>query len=129
MTLKLPSEGTLLRIFIGDDDLFGGKPLHEAIVYKAREMNLAGATVFKGILGFGKNSRLRAAKFVELSPDLPILIEIIDTKEKIDTFLPVLDEMITSGLVTLEAVQVVKYVAETGQKNNERRKQSDFQET
>jgi PII-like signaling protein len=112
MTPKIPDEGTLLRIFIGDSDSYGGKPLHEAIVLRAREMHLAGATVFKGIMGFGKNSRLRAAKFVELSPDLPVLVEIIDSKQKIDTFLPVLDEMITNGLVTLETVQVVKYVAD-----------------
>ncbi|MGB9692966.1 MAG: DUF190 domain-containing protein, partial [Candidatus Sumerlaeaceae bacterium] len=107
MTHKLPEEGILLRIYIGDSDSYGNHALHEAIVYKAREMRLAGATVFKGIMGFGKNSRLRAAKFVELSPDLPIVVEIIDSKDKIESFLPIIDEMITNGLVTLEAVQVV----------------------
>jgi PII-like signaling protein len=112
MTLKIPEDGMLLRIFIGDSDSYAGRPLHEAIVLKAREMRLAGATVFKGIMGFGKNSRLRAAKFLELSPDLPVVVEIIDSREKIEGFLPVIDEMITNGLVTLEAVQVIKYVAQ-----------------
>jgi PII-like signaling protein len=112
MTLKIPEDGMLLRIFIGDSDSYAGRPLHEAIVLNAREMRLAGATVFKGIMGFGKNSRLRAAKFLELSPDLPVVVEIIDSREKIEGFLPVIDEMITNGLVTLEAVQVIKYVAQ-----------------
>ncbi|MCX7625890.1 MAG: DUF190 domain-containing protein [Candidatus Sumerlaeaceae bacterium] len=111
MTHGIPDQGLLLRIFIGDSDTFAGRPLHEAIVIKARELRLAGATVFKGIMGFGKNSRLRAAKFVELSPDLPVVIEIIDSKDKIESFLPILDDMITSGLVTLEAVNILKYVA------------------
>ncbi len=118
MTQNLPEEGILLRIYIGDSDTFGNRPLHEAIVYAAREQRLAGATVFKGIMGFGKNSRLRAAKFVELSPDLPIVVEIIDSKEKIEAFLPLLDKMITNGLVTLEAVQVVKYVAQSETKQS-----------
>jgi PII-like signaling protein len=115
MPHSLPEQGILLRIFIGDSDQYGKTPLYEAIVLKARELRLAGATVFKGIMGFGKNSRLRAAKFVELSPDLPVVVEIIDTEEKINAFLPFLDEVVTNGLVTLEAVQVVKYVGETPQ--------------
>jgi len=109
--MKLPQEGTLLRIFIGDSDMYQGKPLYEAIVLKARERHLAGATVLKGIMGFGKNSRLHSAKLLELSTDLPVVIEIIDTEENISQFLPELDTMITDGLVTVESVQVIKYIA------------------
>ncbi len=109
--MKLPEDGTLLRIYIGDSDMHGGKPLHEAIVLKAREMHLAGATVLKGVMGFGKNSRMHTAKLLELSTDLPVVIEIIDTAGRIEGFMPVLDEMVKEGLVTLEAVRVVKYVA------------------
>ncbi|AXA36182.1 MAG: hypothetical protein KatS3mg130_1345 [Candidatus Sumerlaea sp.] len=109
--MKLPQEGTLLRIFIGDSDMYQGKPLYEAIVLKAREMHLAGATVLKGIMGFGKNSRLHSTKLLELSTDLPVVIEIIDTQENISRFLPELDTMITDGLVTVESVQVIKYIA------------------
>lgn len=111
MTDKIPENGTLLRIFIGDSDEYAGRPLYEAIVRAARDRGLAGATVFKGIMGFGKNSRLKVAKFVEISPDLPVVIEIIDSQDKIEAFVPLLDDMVSCGLVTLESVQIIKYVA------------------
>ncbi len=105
----LPAEATLLRIFIGDTDRYGHKPLYEAIVLKAREMHLAGATVLKSPMGFGHTSRLHTAKILQLSTDLPIVIEIVDEPEKIQAFLPVLDGMMGGGLVTLEKVQVIHY--------------------
>ena len=112
-TMKLPEEGVLLRIFMGEADREPGRdrPLYEAIVRRAREAHLAGATVLKGPLGFGKNSRVHAAKLLELSTDLPIVIEIVDSEEKVNAFLPTVDELVTEGLVTLEAVRVLKYVA------------------
>jgi PII-like signaling protein len=109
---KLPSEAKLLRIFFGEADRHDGRPLYEAIVLKAREMGLAGATVFRGSMGFGKSSRLHTAKILRLSEDLPLLIEIVDTEAKIDAFLPVLDTMMGSGLITLEKVTVLRYGAE-----------------
>lgn len=109
--MKLPQEGELLRIFIGEADKWNGKPLYEAIVLKAREMNMAGATVLRGPMGFGKNSHLRTSKLLELSTDLPIIIEIVDTEKRIQDFMPVVDEMVKEGLVTLEKVEVIKYVA------------------
>lgn len=99
----------MLRIFIGEDDRTKGRPLYEAIVLKAREAGLAGATVLRGPMSFGKSSTLHTAKVLRLSEDLPIVIEIVDTQEKIDAFLPVLDPMMGSGLVTLERVQVLQY--------------------
>jgi hypothetical protein len=115
-TMKIPEEGVLLRIFIGESDREKGRdrPLYEAIVYRAREAHLAGATVLKGPMGFGRHSRLHSAKLLELSTDLPIVIEIVDSEEKVRSFLPVVDELVTEGLVTLEAVRVIKYVAPTG---------------
>jgi PII-like signaling protein len=112
-TMKLPEEGVLLRIFMGESDREpgGDRPLYEAIVMRAREAHLAGATVLKGPLGFGKHSRLHAAKLLELSTDLPILIEIVDSQEKINAFLPTVDELVVEGLVTLEAVRILKYAA------------------
>ncbi len=106
---KLPIEATLLRIFIGDADRFGHQPLYEAIVMKAREMHLAGATVLKSPMGFGRNSHIHTAKILQLSTDLPLVIEIVDLPEKIDAFLPELDEMMDGGLVTMEKVQVIAY--------------------
>lgn len=106
---NLPSEAKLLRIFFGEADMFDGKPLYEAIVLKAREMGLAGATVLRGPMGFGKSSRLHTSKILRLSEDLPLIIEIVDSEEKIDIFLPVLNDMMGSGLVTLEKVQVLRY--------------------
>ena len=99
----------LLRIFIGETDRWKHQPLHEAIVLKAREMHLAGATVLRGPMGFGKSSRLHTAKILRLSMDLPLIIEIVDTEEKINTLLPLLDEMMGGGLVTLEKVRVIHY--------------------
>lgn len=107
--MKIPKEGTLLRIFIGESDRFEGKPLYEAIVYLARKKGLAGATVLKGIEGFGAHSRMHTQKLLRLSQDLPIVVEIVDDKEKIDSFLPLLDEMIKEGLVTLEKANIVLY--------------------
>src|SRR5438270_11905843 len=107
--MTLPRDAVLLRIFIGEDDKFEHRPLYEAIVLKAREMHLAGATVLRGPMGFGHSSHIHTTKILRLSQDLPLVIEIVDTQEKIDSFLPVLDGMMTSGLVTLEKVQVLQY--------------------
>jgi PII-like signaling protein len=109
--MTLPHEGYLLRIFVGESDKWQGKPLYEAIVLKARELHLAGATVLRGPMGFGANSRLHTVKVLRLSEDLPMVIEIVDSKEKIDTLLPHLDEMVSEGLVTLEKVQIIQYRA------------------
>ncbi len=107
--MKLPEEGTLLRIFIGEKDLHHGKSLYEAIVLKARELNLAGATVLRGIMGFGADSRLHTMKVLRLSEDMPIIIEIVDTEEKISTIMPFIDESVQEGLVTMEKVRVIMY--------------------
>ncbi len=107
--MQIPKQALLLRIFIGEDDKFGGSPLHEAIVLKARELHLAGATVLRGPMGFGASSRLHTTKILRLSEDLPLVIEIVDSEDKINGFLPRLDEMMTSGLITLEKVQVLQY--------------------
>ncbi len=107
--MGLKGEAKLLRIFIGESDRFHGRPLFEAIVLKAKEHGLAGASVFKGVMGFGGRSRIHTARILRLSEDLPVMIEIVDTAEKIDAFLPVLDGMIQEGLVTLERVEVVWY--------------------
>jgi PII-like signaling protein len=109
--MNLPHEATLLRIFIGESDRWEHKPLYEAIVLKARETHLAGATVLRGPMGFGKSSRLHTAKILRLSMDLPTIIEIVDSEEKIQAFLPVLNEMMKGGLVTLEKVRVIDYRA------------------
>ena len=110
--MQIPHDAMLLRIFFGEDDKFGGLPLYEAIVLKAREMHLAGATVLRGHVGFGHSSRIHTTKILRLSQDLPIVVEIVDSKEKIDAFLPTLDGMMSSGLVTLEKVQVLQYGTE-----------------
>ncbi|MEJ2662615.1 MAG: DUF190 domain-containing protein [Spirochaetia bacterium] len=107
--MKLPEQSTLLRIFIGESDKYNHKPLYEQIVLKARELNLAGATVIRGILGFGADSRLHTAKLLNLSFDLPIVIEIVDTQENLDKLLPFIDEAVIEGLVTMEKVKVIKY--------------------
>ena len=109
--MHLPEDATLLRIFLGESDRWKHQPLYEAIVLKTREMHLAGATVLRGAMGFGKSSRLHTAKILRLSMDLPLVIEIVDSEEKINSFLPVLDEMIGGGLVTLEKVKVIDYRA------------------
>ena len=109
--MQIPTDAMLLRIFIGESDRWQHRPLYEAIVLKAREMHLAGATVLRGPMGFGKASRLHTAKILRLSMDLPLVIEIVDSEVKINTFLPVLDEMVGGGLVTLERVKVIDYRA------------------
>ncbi len=109
MTMQIPHDAVLLRIFFGEDDKVGRLPLYEAIVLKAREMHLAGATVLRGHIGFGHSSRIHTTKILRLSQDLPVVIEIVDSQEHIDAFLPVLDGMMSSGLVTLEKVQVLQY--------------------
>lgn len=107
--IKLPGEAELLRIFIGESDRWEGRPLYEMIVEEARRRSMAGATVTRGLMGFGAHSRLHTAKILRLSEDLPIVVEIVDTPEKIADFLPQLDQMIGEGLVTLEKVRVIAY--------------------
>ncbi|EHK52652.1 DUF190 domain-containing protein [Allomesorhizobium alhagi] len=113
--MQVPRQALLLRILIGEDDRNDGRPLYEAIVLKAREMHLAGATVLRGGMGFGHSSRLHMTKILRLSEDLPLVIEIVDGEDKINAFLPTLDTMMTSGLVTLEKVQVLQYGSRGGQ--------------
>jgi len=107
--MKLPEEGMLLRIFIGESDHYKGKALYEQIVLKARELNLAGATVLRGIMGFGADSRMHTAKLLRLSEDLPVIVEIVDTDENLQKILPFLDEVVTEGLITIEKARVIKY--------------------
>jgi PII-like signaling protein len=107
--MQIPHEAVRLRVFIGESDRWEHKPLYEAIVLKAREQHLAGATVLRGSMGFGKSSRLHTAKILQLSMDLPLVIEIVDSEEKIQAFLPVLDKMMGGGLITLEPVKVIDY--------------------
>lgn len=107
--MQIPRDAILLRIFIGESERSDHKPLYEAIVLKARELQMGGATVLRGPLGFGKSSHLHSAKILRLSEDLPMVIEIVDSQEKIDAFIPVLDKMMGSGLVTVEKVQVLQY--------------------
>ena len=107
--MKLPEKAELLRIFIGEADRHQGKPLHEAIVQEARRRGMAGATVLRGLMGFGAHSRMHTAKILRLSEDLPLVIEIVDKPERIADFLPTLDAMIDEGLVTLESVRVIAY--------------------
>jgi len=107
--MHLPEDAVLLRIFIGESDRYQHRPLYEAIVLKARELELAGATVLRGPMGFGKSSHLHTAKILRLSMDLQIVIEIVDTEEKVNAFLPVLDEMMGGGLVTFERAKVIRY--------------------
>src|ERR1044072_6828774 len=107
--MQIPKEAVLLRIFIGESDRWKHQPLFEALVLKAREMHRAGATVLRGPMGFGKSSRLHTAKILRLSMDLPIVIEIVDSEEKINAFLPAWDKMVCGGLVTLERAKVIRY--------------------
>jgi hypothetical protein len=109
--MQIPNDAVLLRIFLGESDRWEHKPLYEAIVLKAREAHLAGATVLRGPMGFGKSSRLHTAKILRLSMDLPLVIEIVDSEENIHSFLPTLDKMMGGGLVTLEKVKVLHYRA------------------
>lgn len=107
--MKLPEEGMLLRVFVGETDQYKGKALYEQIVIKARELNLAGATVLRGIMGFGADSRMHTSKLLRLSEDLPIVIELVDTEDNLNKLLPFLDETVQEGLITLEKVRVIKY--------------------
>lgn len=107
--MKKPENGQLLRVFIGESDTLHGRPLYEAIVKKARELHLAGATVTRGIMGFGADSRIHSAKILRLSEDLPVIIEIADTEEKIQEILPFIDEHVKEALITLENIRVIKY--------------------
>jgi uncharacterized protein len=107
--MRLPSDAVLLRAFLGEDDTCGWVSLYQAIVLKAREMNLAGATVFRGPLGFGHSTRVHSTSLFRLPRDLPVVIEIVDTRDKIDSFLPVLSEMMPGGVVTLEKAKILKY--------------------
>jgi PII-like signaling protein len=112
--MHIPREAVLLRIFFGEDDMFHHTPLAEAIVLKAREMHLGGATVLRGHIGFGHSSRIHTSKILRLSEDLPVIVEIVDAAEKIAAFLPVLDGMMPGGLITTEKVQVLQYGNEPG---------------
>lgn len=107
--MHLPEDAVLLRIFIGESDRYQHRPLYEAIVLKARQLDLAGATVLRGPMGFGKSSHLHTAKILRLSMDLPIVIEIVDSEDNVNAFLPVLDKMMGGGLVTLERAKVIRY--------------------
>ena len=112
--MKITGEAKLVRVFIGESDHWHGVPLYEAIVRKAREMGLAGATVIRGVEGFGANSRIHTAKILRLSEDLPIIIEIVDKEDRIHEILPILDGMIGEGLITVERVEIIKYTHEQG---------------
>ncbi len=107
--MKLPEEGMLLRIFIGEADKHNGRSLYEEIVVKARELGLAGATVIRGMMGFGATSRIHSAKILRLSEDSPVIVELVDTSENLNKLLPFLDETVTEGLITQEKVKVIKY--------------------
>ena len=109
--MTIPEEGYLLRVFIGESDRHGRHPLYESIVLQARAAGLAGATVLRGVMGFGKHSVLHTAKILRLSEDMPMIVEIVDSLEKIEKFLPALDELIKDGLVTIEKVRVIHYRA------------------
>jgi uncharacterized protein len=107
--MKISEEGQLLRIFIGETDKWEGMPLYEALIFKAREMGLAGATMLRGLMGYGAASRVHTAKILRLSEDLPVIVEIVDSQERIASFLPIIDEMVQEGLVTLERAQIILY--------------------
>jgi uncharacterized protein len=115
--MQIPHDAVLLRIFFGEDEKFGQLPLYEAIVLKASELHLAGATVLRGPMGFGQSSRIHTAKILRLSQDLPIVVEIVDSEEKIMSFVAILDSMIKSGLITLEKVQVLRYGTRQSEEN------------
>jgi len=107
--MQIPSEGQLLRIFIGESDHHDGRPLYEALVLAAREQGIAGATMLRGLMGYGATSRIHTAKILRLSEDLPVVVEMVDSPEKIAAFLPTVESMVRGGLVTLERVQVIRY--------------------
>jgi uncharacterized protein len=107
--MKIEGEGILVRIFVGENDMWEGKPLYEAILQKARESGLAGATILRGLAGFGANSLIHTTKVLRLSEDLPVVIELVDKAEPIERILPVLDEMVEEGLITQEKVNIIAY--------------------
>ncbi|MCK5701229.1 MAG: DUF190 domain-containing protein [Cyclobacteriaceae bacterium] len=107
--MKIPETGVLIRIFIGESDTYKGIPLYEAIIKRARELNMAGATVIRGIMGFGATSRIHTSKILRLSEDLPIVIEMVDSEERINNLTPFLDEHVKEGLITMENIKVIKY--------------------
>lgn len=107
--MKIPENGILLRVFIGESDRYDGKPLYEYIVMLARKNNIAGATVLRGIMGYGAASRVHSTKVLRLSEDLPIIIEIVDGEEKIQEFIPLLDDLVKEGLITIEKANIIKY--------------------
>ncbi len=107
--MALPENGMLLRIFIGQGDRLEGKPLYEQIVLKARELKLAGATVIRGVMGFGARSLVHTARFLRLSEDLPIIVELIDTEENLNKIFPFLNDNVDEGLITIEKATVIKY--------------------
>ena len=107
--MKIPTNGVLIRILVGEEDQVHGVPLYEAIVKRARELNMAGASVFRGVMGFGAASRIHTSKILRLSEDLPMLIELVDSEEKINQLMPFLDEHVEEGLITMENVKVIKY--------------------
>ena len=115
--MKIPADGKLLRIFVGETDQWQGQPLYEAIVHLAKKQGMAGATAIKGFMGFGCKSHMHTAKILRLSEDLPIVIEMVDSEEKINNFLPHLDEMVKEGLITLEKANVILYRAGPAEKN------------
>jgi hypothetical protein len=115
LTMQVPHNAVLLRIFFGENDKFEKLPLYEAIVLKAREMGLAGATVIRGNVGYGHSSHIHTTKILRLAQDLPVIVEIVDAQDKIEKFLPVLDPMMTSGLITMEDVRVLQYGTEKNQ--------------
>jgi uncharacterized protein len=119
--MEIPREAVLLRIFIGEHHRYHHLPLYEAIVLKAREMHLAGATVLRGPMGFGKSSRLHVARRFKISTDLPVVIEFVDSREKIEAFLPIVDSMMDSGLVTLERAEVINYTPDPPEPRRSRR--------
>ncbi len=113
--MRLEGEGKLVRIFIGESDVWKGRPLYEALVHRAREMGMAGATVLRGIEGFGASSVVHTTRILRLSEDLPIVIELVDTAEKVDGFLDEIEGMVTEGMVTTERVEIVKYRGREGE--------------
>ena len=107
--MQIPTDGQLLRIFIGESDHHDGKPLYEALVLAAREHGIAGATMLRGLMGYGATSRIHTAKILRLSEDLPVVVELVDSSERIASFLPIVESMVRGGMVTLERVQVIRY--------------------
>ena len=112
--MKVPRDGWLLRVFVGESDRIDGRPVYEAIVLKARELKLAGATVLHAVMGFGANSRMHSARLLSLSEDLPVVVEIVDSRENLDLLLPYIEEVVQEGLVTLERAEVIFYRSNKG---------------